>query len=128
MIQTIAGSLINHGANFNPQYRCLRCMGHILNLSITAFWLGDLGTSGSQEQLDVIIVTDETMTLWRKVGPCGKAHNVTVYIRSSVQRKQQVKRLSSETLLQAGNATRWNSGLSMIESLLRNKEVVNFFY
>ena len=75
----------------------------------------------------MIIVTDETMALWRKLGPWGKAHNITVYIRSSVQRKQQLRRLGAETLLQAGNATRWNSGLSMIQSLLRNKEAVNFF-
>jgi len=102
-------------------------MGHILNLSIRAFWFGDLGGTGSQEQLDVIIVTNETMALWRKLGPWGKAHNITGYIRSSVQRKQQLKRLGAETLLQAGNATRWNSGLSMIQSLLRNKEAVNFF-
>ena len=127
MIATIAQTLIDHGANFNSEYRRLRCMGHILNLSIKAFWFGDMSTSGMKEQLDVIIVTDETMALWRKLGPWGKAHNITVYIRSSVQRKQQLKRLGAETLLQAGNATRRNSGLSMIQSLLRNKEVVNFF-
>lgn len=68
------------------------------------------------------------MALWRKLGPWGKAHNITVYIRSLVQRKQQHKQLGAETLLHAGNATRWNSGLSMIQSLLRNKEALNFFY
>jgi len=127
MIRSFARTLIDHGADYNPEYRRLRCMSHILNLSIRAFWFGDLGGTGSQEQLDVIIVTDETMALWRKLGPWGKAYNITVYIRSSVQRKQQLKRLGAETLPQAGNATRWNSGLSMIQSLLRNKEVVNFF-
>jgi len=63
MIRTIARSLMDYGANYNPEYRRLRCMGHILNLSIKAFWFGELGASGSQEQLDVIIVTDETMAL-----------------------------------------------------------------
>ena len=47
----------------------VQCIGHILNLSISVFWFGDLGGTGSQEQLDVIIVTDETMALWRKLGP-----------------------------------------------------------
>ena len=65
MIRTIARTLIDYGANFNPEYRRLQCMGHILNLSIKAFWFGDMGTSGMQEQLDAIIVTDETMALWR---------------------------------------------------------------
>jgi len=125
MIRSIARTLMDQNANYNPECRQLRCMGHVLNLSIKAFWFGDSGSS--QELLDVIVVTDGTMALWRKLGPWGKAHNITVYIRSSVQRKQQLKRLGAETLLQAGNATRWNSGLAMIQSLLRNKEAVNFF-
>jgi len=71
-------------------------MGHVLNLCIQAFWFGDSG--GSQNLLDVVVVTDETMGLWRKLGPWGKAHNITVYIHSAVQRKQQLKRLGAETL------------------------------
>ena len=125
MIRSIARLLMDHDVSFNPENRRLRCMGHVLNLSIKAFWFGDVG--GINELLDVVVVTDETMALWRKIGPWGKAHNITVYIRSSVQRKQQLRRLGAETLLQAGNATRWNSGLSMIQSLLRNREAVNFF-
>jgi len=127
MIRSIARSLMDYGASYNPEYMRLQCMSHILNLSIKAFWFGELGASGSQEQLDVIIVIDETMALWRKLGPWGKAHNITVYMRSSVQCKQQLKCLGAETLLQSGNATPWNSGLSIIQSLLRNKEPVNFF-
>ena len=125
MIRSIARILMDQNARYNAECRRLRCMGHVLNLSIRAFWFGDSG--GSQDLLDVVVVTDETMELWRKLGPWGKAHNITVYIRSSVQRKQQLKRLGAETLLHAGNATRWNSGLSMIQSLLRNKEAVSFF-
>lgn len=125
MIRSIARMLIDQDAQYNPEFRRLRCMGHVLNLSIKAFWFGDSG--GTLDLLDVVIVTDETMALWRKLGPWGKAHNITVYIRSSVQRKQQLKRLGAESLLHAENATRWNSGLSMIQSLLRNKEAVNFF-
>jgi len=34
-------------------------MGHVLNLSIKAFWFGDL--AGLNDLLDVIVVTDETM-------------------------------------------------------------------
>jgi len=125
MIRSIARILMDQNARYNPKCRRLRCMGHVLNPSIRTFWFGDSG--GSQDLLDVVVVTDETMELWRKLGPWGKAHNITVYIRSSVQRKQQLKRLGAETLLHAGNATRWNSGLSMIQSLLRNKEAVSFF-
>ena len=125
MIRSIARMLMDHDVSYNPKNRRLRCMGHVLNLSIKAFWFGDL--AGLNDLLDVIVVTDETMAQWRKIGPWGKAHNITAYIRSSVQRKQHLRRLGAETLLQAGNATRWNSGLSMIQSLLRNREAVHFF-
>jgi len=79
------------------------------------------------ELLYVSIVTNETMALWLKLGPWGKIQNITVYIRSSVQRKQQLKRFEVQTLLQGGNATPWNLGLSIIQSLLRSKEAVNVF-
>jgi len=42
-------------------------MGHVLNLCIKAFWFGDVG--GINEVLDVVVVTDETMVLGRKIGP-----------------------------------------------------------
>jgi len=122
---SIAQILIDQDAQYNPEFRRLRCITHVLNLSIKAFLFGDSG--GTPDLLDVVVVTDETMALWRKLGPWGKAQNITVYIRSSVQRKQQLKRLGAETLLHAGNATRWNSRLSMIQSLLQNKAAVNFF-
>ena len=82
MIGSIARTLMDHNANYNPECCRLGCMGHVLNLSVKAFWFGENGNS--QELLDVNIVTDETMALWRKLGPWGKAHNNTVYIRSSV--------------------------------------------
>jgi len=52
-------------------------MGHVLNLSIKAFWFRDSGSS--QGQLDLIVVTDETMVLWRKLGPWGKAHETNTF-------------------------------------------------
>ena len=125
MIRAIARMLMDHDVSYNPENRRLRCMGHVLNLSVKAFWFGD--SAGLNDLLDIIVVTDETMAQWRKIGPWGKAHNITAYIRSSVQRKQQLRRLGAETILQAGNATRWNSGLTMIQSLLRNREAVHFF-
>jgi len=67
MIRSIARLLMDHDVSFNPENRRLRCMGHVLNLSIKAFWFGDVG--GINELLDVVVVTDETMALWRKIGP-----------------------------------------------------------
>jgi len=67
MIGSIARTLMDNNSNYNPECHRLRCMGHVLNLSIKSFWFGDLGSS--QELLNVIVVTDEIMALWRKLGP-----------------------------------------------------------
>ena len=125
MMRGIGRHLADMGINYDTEYRRLRCMGHVINLSVRSFWFGE--EVDRHVLQDVIIVSEETLAEWRRIGPWGKAHNITTYIRSSVQRKQHLRRLGAETLLHAGNATRWNSGLSMILSLLRNWEAVDFF-
>jgi len=67
MIRLIAQTLMDNNANYNPECRRLRFMRHVLNLSIKSFWFSDLGSS--QELLYVIVATDETMALWRELGP-----------------------------------------------------------
>lgn len=125
MIRAIGRHLANIDINYDTEYRRLRCMGHVINLSVRSFWFGE--DVDRQVLQDVIIVSEETFAEWRKIGPWGKAHNITTYIRSSVQRKQQLRRLGADTLLHAGNATHWNSGLTMIQSLLQNQQAVDFF-
>ena len=100
-------------------------MWDVINLSVRSFWFGE--QVDREVWFDVIIVSEETLAEWGKIRPWGKAHNITTYIRLSVQRKQQLRRLGAETLLEAGNARRWNSGRSMIQSLLWNREAVDFF-
>jgi len=125
MIWSIGRMFMDQDTQYNPECRRLRCMGHVCNISIKAFWFGDSG--GTQDIVDVVVVTNETMSQCRQVGPWGNAHNITINICSSDQRKQHLKRLGAETLLHAGNTGRLNSGLSVIQSLLRNTEAVNFF-
>jgi len=69
---------MDQDAQYNTECWCLRCMGHVLNLSIKAFWYGDSG--GIQDIVYVVVVTDETIAQWRKLGPWGQAHNITIYI------------------------------------------------
>ena len=94
---------MDNNANYNPECHRLRYMEHVLNLSIKAFWFGDLG--GSQELLDITVVTNETRFLQSKLGTWDKVHNITVDIQSSLQSKQQLKCLAAEMLLHARNAT-----------------------
>ena len=71
------------GINYDTEYRRLRCIGHVINLSVRSFWFGE--EVDRHVLQDVIIVSEETLAEWRKIGPWGKAHNITTYIRSSVQ-------------------------------------------
>ena len=83
MIRSMTWILMDHHVSYNSENRRLQCMRHILNLSIKAFWFGDL--AGLNDWLDVIMVMDETMAQWRKVQLWGKAYNITAYIRSRIQ-------------------------------------------
>jgi hypothetical protein len=112
----------------NPLYNAseyrLRCVGYVINLSVKAFWFGDVDRTLLQH---TIIVTPDTMAAWRKMGLWGKAHNITMYILASPQRRQEFKRLGGDTILHKDNATRWNTGYTMIQSMMRNKDTVELF-
>jgi len=76
---------------------------------------------------DTVIVTQDTIAEWRKMGPWGKGHNITTYIQASLQRRQDFKRLGGDTTLHRDGATCWNTGYTMIHSLIRNRDAVDVF-
>jgi hypothetical protein len=114
---------INNRDYDSKQHR-IRCVGHVINLAVKAFWFGDVDRTLLQ---DTIVVTQDTMAVWRRMGPWGKAHNITIYALASPQRRQELKNLGGHTVLQRDNATRWNSGFTMIQSLLRIRDAVDVF-
>jgi hypothetical protein len=69
----------------DPRSRRVRCLGHIINLVVSAFMKGcaiegeDVTMSKSQQE--------ELMKQWRKKGFYGKLHNLVKGIRSSPQRR-----------------------------------------
>jgi hypothetical protein len=66
-------------------YRRLRCLGHIINLVARAFLFGNEAKafeSGDYEELEV------AYKLWKRTGPIGQIHYISVFIRSSDQRRQ----------------------------------------
>jgi hypothetical protein len=125
MIRAISRKLAEVDIDFSSQSRRLRCIGHVINLSVKSFWFGEDVTS--RELQEDLIISNQAMANWRRIGPWGKAHNITVFIRSSVKRRKELQQLGAETILKVGNATRWNSGLNMIQSLIRNRTAVDFF-
>ena len=105
------------------EYR-LRSVGHVINLSVKAFWFGDVDHTHLHH---TIVVTPDTMGAWRRMGPWGNAHNITIYVLASPQRQQELKRLGGDTILHKVNATQWNTGYTMIRSMIRNKDTVELF-
>ena len=109
---------------YNAGEQRLRCGGHVVNLVVKAFWFGDVDRTLLQ---DSIVVTSDTMASWRKMGPWGKAHNISIYVLASPQQRQEFNQLGAQTILHRDNATRWNTGYTMIQSMLRNRDAVEVF-
>ena len=107
----------NRSGLYDASQRRLRCIGHVINLVVKAFWFGDVDRSLLH---NTVVVTQDTMAHWRRMGPWGKAHNITVYALASPQSRQELKKLGGLTVLHRDNATRWNVGYSMIQSMMRN--------
>ena len=107
----------NQSGVYDASQRRLRCIGHVINLVEKAFWFGDPDRSLLH---DTVVVTENTMAHWRRMGPWGKAINITVDALASPQRRQERKELGGMTVLHRDNATRWNAGYSMIQSMMRN--------
>jgi len=124
LVRALADEQVFGERNYNAQEHRLRCVGHVINLVVKAFWFGE----GDRMILqDTVIVTRDTIAEWRKMGPWGKGHNITTYILASPQRRQEFKRLGGDTILHRDNATRWNTGYTMIQSLIRNRDAVDVF-
>jgi hypothetical protein len=100
----------------NAKYR-VRCIGHIINLSVQAFLRGlskDFDFKSSEDGiLDKDFNNSPEVKRWRKLGPLGKLRNLVVYILASPKRRQIWKEYAPK-LLKKHNATRWNSVYTMI--------------
>jgi hypothetical protein len=98
---------------WKPQTHQLRCFGHILNLSVRAFWFGEKSSQNKEPELyEMIVVNDDDLdeqdsdeAMWRKMGPWGKIHNICSYIRGSPQRRSKFESIGAPKMVVADNAT-----------------------
>jgi len=97
--------LQNSGIPFYAVTRRLRCFGHVINLVVKAFLWGE-----DPEAFEIEVTNcqahekeQEELLAWHKKGPCGKLHNLLVYITGSPQRRdrfeEKVKQLYPNTSL-----------------------------
>ena len=67
------------------------------------------------------------MKIWRKKGPLGKLHNVSVYIAMSTQRVDAFKLISGNYRLPRDNSTRWNSWYRMLVRALMLRKAIDAY-
>jgi hypothetical protein len=100
----------------------LRCLGHIINLSVSALftgeWEGEFAEDHEYDLLDEASVTE--LQIWRRIGPIAKLRYITMWLFDSEPR---MRRLTVHQI-QAGEkqlypikpiATRWNTLEAMME-------------
>jgi hypothetical protein len=134
---------VEYGIKFDPVKRRIRCLGHIINLSLSAFLFADNKTAlreaikqSIEEEGDVTICEllierlKETKGKkkkargdhagWRSIGALGKLHNIAVCIRGSSILSDYWGTLSP-LMLGLDNATRWNSWYMLLKRAVQKR-------
>ena len=78
-----------------PEKRCVRCLGHIINSAAQAFLFAGDRQSLEEVQfvsLSPISVVEAEFAFWRKKEPLGGLHNITAFIRRTPQRREDFQR------------------------------------
>ena len=130
------------GEGFNVETRRLRCMGHILNLAVKLLLFnGNVSALGKELQEIVADVqedsprrTEARKREWRARGVVGRLHNIVIYIRGSIQRRNSylvdieidMKKVPA-FMLRLDNDTRWGSTYDMIKSAIKNRERLTIY-
>jgi hypothetical protein len=117
------------GLNWDASQWRVRCLGHIINLSVQAFLFHNIFTEEdlqfpkeSNEELEDLEVeredeSREKQVKYRLLGPLGQLHNIVVHIRKSPSRIVEYLALAPR-MVPLDNQTRWNSWYLMLEVAL----------
>jgi hypothetical protein len=108
---------------FTLNERRLRCLAHIINLSVH-----DLLNALSDSVLAISQASDDALSLHA----LGKLHHIVTYVRATPQRREAYKRAAAmidhpDLMLTVDNETRWNSSLIMIQTAVKQRRVIDWF-
>jgi hypothetical protein len=118
---------------WDPNFRRIRCTGHIINLAVQAFLFQNLVKDDQLASYDQDDVAREVRTneyesqkreVFRTMGPLGKLHNITIHIRGSPSRTKEFKLLAGR-MIPLDNRTRWNSWYHMLQVALQLESAVD---
>jgi hypothetical protein len=122
MVSAMEQVLGNDNIQWHGTTNRIRCLGHILNLSLQAFlWQKE---HHPDERIDKELPSIEDVQAWTKHGPLGKLHNLIVWTYASPQRIQSFLRVSKGLGLTRDNNTRWTSWYDTLERALRLKQEI----
>ena len=99
----------------------MRCLGHILNLTVQAFLcVQDI------EQAEGASIEDINAN--QRFGALGKLHNLAVALSRDPQKLQRFQTISSGLTLPRDNSTRWNSWHKLIQRAAKLQSQINRYY
>ncbi len=115
---------------WNPVFHRVRCMGHVLNLAVSAFLFPKTERLESIPEHNIeeeaLSAAAPSHTTFRDMGPLRKLHNIAVYIRNSPGRTKEFKELARR-IIPLDNRTRWNSWFQMIEAATECHSAIDLF-
>lgn len=131
--------LQNNGIKWDAKKQRIRCHGRVVNLAVQAFLFID-SKEAATAALDQIEDGDKTAfgsdfferikaqkTLgWRRLGPLGKVHNISVHMRENDYRWNLFKKRAGRSL-GLDNDTRWNSWFLLLNAVLDLQEHVEWY-
>jgi len=121
--------LKNEGLCWDASQWQVRCLGHIINLSVQAFLFhnifaeGDLKAYDEEEDLgrqERELRESEKQVKFRLLGPLGQLYNIVVHICNSPSRIAEFLALAGRRI-PLDNRTRWNSWYLMLEVALKHE-------
>lgn len=151
LLESLAKSLlVEYGVRINPKKRRIRCLGHIINLVLSAFLFADNQTALEEVLEHAIEEEEETLvcellieklrnlkgskgkknkkkddfTGWRSIGALGKLHNIAVYLKISDILSDHWRQLSPNLNLGIDNTTRWNSWYLLIKRAVSKRSEI----
>ncbi|KJZ67979.1 hypothetical protein HIM_12633 [Hirsutella minnesotensis 3608] len=127
------------GINWEPRKQRIRCHGHVINLAVQAFLFMD-SNEAARAALEQIESDDEIAfgadfaqrvkaqraLGWRRLGPLGKIHNISVHMRENDYRWNLFKKRAGRSL-GLDNDTRWNSWFLLLDVALNLQEHVEWY-